>query len=66
MCMKKCVGNGTVIVIQHKSASWMKAGNSYAGENPRKLLGVVLKSAYIQIYLVWVGESGWEVKIVST
>lgn len=44
----------------------MKADNSYACENPRKLLGVVLKSAYIQIYLVFVGESGWEVKIVST
>lgn len=66
MCMKKCVGNSTVIVIQHKSGSWMKADNSYAWENSRKLLGVMLKSAYIQIYLVLVGESGWEVKIVST
>lgn len=58
MCMKKCVGNTTVIVIQHKSGSWMKAVHSYVWENPRKLLGVVLKSAYIQIYLVLVGESG--------
>lgn len=66
MCMKKCVGNSTVMVIQQKSDSWMKADNSYAWENPRKLLGVMLKSTYIQIYLVLVGESGWEVKIVST